>query len=169
MCFGVTKSNSLRPPPPTSLSLLLWPTNPISLMHFCEEQSQILPVLHCEASRHGAGNRQREQHEHGRQRPSERAIEGAPLPTSAPLCKLTAAVLSARSSSRRRRRPRRRRRQRPKARATLKEIKPRTDGGTDALRSQRDKDHHRNADSKLINFWCAPDLSGPQKRNFRSG
>ena len=114
----------------TASANLLWPTNPISLMHFCEEQSQILPVLHCEASRHGAGNRQREQHEHGRQRPSERAIEGAPLPTSAPLCKLTAAVLSARSSSRRRRRPRRRRRQRPKARATLKEIKPRTDGRT---------------------------------------
>ena len=38
-----------------------------------------------------------------------------------------------------------------------------------ALRSQRDKDYHRNAESKPINFWCAPDMSGPQKRNFRSG
>ena len=37
------------------------------------------------------------------------------------------------------------------------------------LRSQRDKDYHRNAESKRINFWCAPDLRGPQKRNFRSG
>ena len=82
MCFGVTKSNSLRLPPPTSLSLLLWPTNPISLMHFCEEQSQILPVLHCEASRHGAGNRQREQHEHSRQRPSERGSPSSDLGAS---------------------------------------------------------------------------------------
>ena len=163
LCFGVTKSNSLRPPPPTSLSLLLWPTNPISLMHFCEEQSQILPVLHCEASRHGTDNGE---HEHGRQRPSERAIEGAPLPTSAPLCKLTAAVLSARSSSRRRRRPRRRRRQRPKARATLKEIKPRTDG---PLVGRRRQGGPRREDGGGGEWRHAQSLSAAGREGERAG